>query len=129
MCLLMFIACFIVRFIACFIVCILTVSYCYCYCSHNSSCFLLFLYCHPPSPTTVTPTHLPPPPLTYHCHTHSPTQVTVLVRSMLLRGFDRDIVEKVQVHLEAGGTRVLVGLKPVRVDKVENGQLKVGGGR
>lgn len=53
------------------------------------------------------------------------TQVTVLVRSMLLRGFDRDIVEKIQTHMEAAGTRVLVGVKPVSVDKVENGQLKV----
>ncbi len=49
----------------------------------------------------------------------------MLVRSMLLRGFDRDIVEKIQVHMEACGTKLLVGRKPERVEKLDNGQLKV----
>jgi hypothetical protein len=52
-----------------------------------------------------------------------------LVRSMLLRGFDRDIVEKIQVHMEACGTKLLVGRKPERVEKLDNGQLKVREGK
>ena len=46
---------------------------------------------------------------------------------MLLRGFDRDIVEKIQNHMEACGTKVLIGRTPERVEKLDNGQLKVSG--
>ena len=34
-------------------------------------------------------------------------EVTVLVRSMLLRGFDRDMVDKIQTHMLALGTKPL----------------------
>jgi len=51
--------------------------------------------------------------------------VTVLVRSMLLRGFDRDLVDKAHAHMEAHGVKILTGRVPTRVDKLPDGRLRV----
>ena len=52
-------------------------------------------------------------------------EVTVLVRSMMLRGFDRDTVERVKVVMEAQGTKILEGVKPTKIEKLENGRFLV----
>lgn len=52
-------------------------------------------------------------------------EVTVLVRSMLLRGFDRDIVEKVQDVMVHSGTKILTGVLPESIVKQDSGKLLV----
>jgi thioredoxin/glutathione reductase (selenoprotein) len=52
-------------------------------------------------------------------------EVTVLVRSLLLRGFDREIVAKVQQIMEFNGTKIRSGVLPVNVQKLESGRLLV----
>jgi pyruvate/2-oxoglutarate dehydrogenase complex dihydrolipoamide dehydrogenase (E3) component len=41
-------------------------------------------------------------------------EVVVLVRSIMLRGFDRDLVDKVQNYMAAEGTRLQLGSLPTR---------------
>eukprot|EP00615_Pteridomonas_danica_P012312 CAMPEP_0114336126 /NCGR_PEP_ID=MMETSP0101-20121206/5496_1 /TAXON_ID=38822 ORGANISM="Pteridomonas danica, Strain PT" /NCGR_SAMPLE_ID=MMETSP0101 /ASSEMBLY_ACC=CAM_ASM_000211 /LENGTH=568 /DNA_ID=CAMNT_0001467939 /DNA_START=317 /DNA_END=2023 /DNA_ORIENTATION=- len=51
-------------------------------------------------------------------------EATVLCRSMLLRGFDRECCDKIGAYMEHGGTKIKMGLTPKSVVK-ENNQLKV----
>eukprot|EP00606_Chrysophyceae_sp_TOSAG23-5_P000187 GSChrysophyteH2.ASY1.ANO1.484.1 assembled CDS len=53
------------------------------------------------------------------------TCVTVLVRSILLRGFDRDIVDQVQTVMEHNGTIIKVGVLPTSIEKLASGKLLV----
>ncbi|XP_025409963.1 thioredoxin reductase 1, mitochondrial [Sipha flava] len=52
-------------------------------------------------------------------------EATVMVRSMVLRGFDRDMVKLVQAEMESKGVRFFIGKKPVEVSKKPNGKLLV----
>ncbi len=52
-------------------------------------------------------------------------EVVVLVRSILLRGFDRDVVDCVKAYMEAQGTRIMEGVKPERIEKLPNGRFLV----
>jgi thioredoxin reductase (NADPH) len=53
------------------------------------------------------------------------SDVTVLVRSILLRGFDRDMVERVGESLTAHGVNLKQGVLPESVTKLESGRLLV----
>lgn len=46
-----------------------------------------------------------------------------MVRSMILRGFDRDMVNLVQAEMEDKGVKFLMGKVPVKVSKLPNGKL------
>jgi len=50
---------------------------------------------------------------------------TVLCRSMLLRGFDRECCDKIGAYMEHGGTKILRGLTPSSLAKQDNGQILV----
>lgn len=50
---------------------------------------------------------------------------TVAMRSIPLRGFDRQCSEKVVEYMKAVGTKFLVGLVPISVEKTNEGNLKV----
>lgn len=52
-------------------------------------------------------------------------EVTVLVRSVPLRGFDRDLVEKVTDYMTATGTNIKTGVTPTKIEKIPG----VDGGR
>lgn len=52
-------------------------------------------------------------------------EATVMVRSMVLRGFDRDMVKLVQAEMESKGVRFFIGKKPVKISKQPNGKLLV----
>jgi pyruvate/2-oxoglutarate dehydrogenase complex dihydrolipoamide dehydrogenase (E3) component len=49
----------------------------------------------------------------------------VLVRSIMLRGFDRDLVDKIQKYMESEGTRTVLGSLPTSIEKLANGRLLV----
>jgi len=51
--------------------------------------------------------------------------VTVLVRSILLRGFDRECCDKIGEHMEAHGTKLMKGVTPTNIEKQADGTLKV----
>lgn len=51
--------------------------------------------------------------------------VTVLVRSILLRGHDRDMADRIGEHMEGVGTNILRGLVPVQLAKTESGAIRV----
>lgn len=51
--------------------------------------------------------------------------VTVLVRSILLRGFDRECVDMIGKHMVEHGTKVLTGVLPTSVEKQADGRLLV----
>lgn len=51
-------------------------------------------------------------------------EVVVLVRSVPLRTFDRDVVEKVLRVME-GSTTILTGVVPVGIEKLDSGKLRV----
>lgn len=51
--------------------------------------------------------------------------VTVVVRSMPLRGFDRDVVDKVHKYMEATGTKFMIGALPSSIERLESGKLSV----
>jgi thioredoxin reductase (NADPH) len=53
------------------------------------------------------------------------SDVTVLVRSILLRGFDRDMVERVGESLTAHGVDLKEGVLPESVTKLDSGKLLV----
>ena len=53
------------------------------------------------------------------------SEVTVLVRSILLRGFDRDMVERVSESLTAHGVDMKVGVLPESITKLDSGKLLV----
>mmetsp|Transcript_19809 Transcript_19809/g.19137 ORF Transcript_19809/g.19137 Transcript_19809/m.19137 type:complete len:605 (-) Transcript_19809:210-2024(-) len=52
-------------------------------------------------------------------------EVVVLVRSILLRGFDRDLVDKIQTYMTVAGTKILTGVLPQSVVKTATGQFMV----
>lgn len=52
-------------------------------------------------------------------------QATVMVRSVVLRGFDRDMVNLVQAEMEDKDIKFLTGKIPVKVSKQPNGKLLV----
>lgn len=51
--------------------------------------------------------------------------VVVLVRSVPLRGFDRDLAERVQSAMENHGTQIIVGVVPTSIEKLPSGKLLV----
>lgn len=51
--------------------------------------------------------------------------VTVLVRSMLLRGFDRETVDYVQKYMVHSGIDIKFGVLPTNVEKLPDGKFKV----
>ena len=53
--------------------------------------------------------------------------VTIMVRSILLRGFDRQMSELVGEHMERMGVKFLREYVPVEVSKDESGKLNVVG--
>lgn len=48
-----------------------------------------------------------------------------MVRSMLLRGFDRDMVNLIQAEMEDKGVKFLIGTVPIKISKQSNGKLLV----
>lgn len=52
-------------------------------------------------------------------------EVTVLVRSIPLRGFDRDTVDRVVQYMESNGTRIIQGVQPASIEKLSSGKLLV----
>ena len=51
--------------------------------------------------------------------------VTVAVRSLLLRGFDRQCAEKIGSLMEDTGTNIMTGFQPSQINKLPNGKLQV----
>ena len=51
--------------------------------------------------------------------------VTVLVRSIMLRGFDREIVSRVKDMMLHNGTNIIEGVTPASIEKLETGKLRV----
>jgi len=52
-------------------------------------------------------------------------EVTVLVRSILLRGFDRECVDRVQRSLEQAGVSLRIGVLPESLEKGADGKITV----
>jgi thioredoxin reductase (NADPH) len=50
---------------------------------------------------------------------------TVLCRSMLLRGFDRECCDKIGAYMEHGGTKILRGLTPASLAKPAGGSGQI----
>eukprot|EP00049_Salpingoeca_infusionum_P011480 m.199419 g.199419 ORF g.199419 m.199419 type:complete len:520 (+) comp14943_c0_seq1:358-1917(+) len=50
---------------------------------------------------------------------------TVMVRSILLRGFDREIAGKIGDYMENTGTKFVQPATPTRIEKLESGKLAV----
>ena len=51
--------------------------------------------------------------------------VTVMVRSILLRGFDQDMATKIGDFMEAHGTKFIRGTVPDKLEKTADGRIKV----
>ena len=51
--------------------------------------------------------------------------VTVMARSIFLRGFDQEIAEQIAGHMERHGTRMLRQAVPVKFEGAEGGKVKV----
>ena len=51
--------------------------------------------------------------------------VTVMIRSIVLRGFDREMSDMVQAYMEESGVKFLKGAAPSRFEKVEGGMIRV----
>eukprot|EP00976_Prorocentrum_cordatum_P102664 1193153-Prorocentrum_minimum.AAC.1 len=51
--------------------------------------------------------------------------VTVMARSVFLRGFDSEVAEKIVSYMERHGTKMLRGATPSKFEKVEGGKVKV----
>jgi len=51
--------------------------------------------------------------------------VTVMVRSILLRGFDQDIADMIGQFMEKHGTKFARGMTPSKFEKTPSGQVKV----
>ena len=45
------------------------------------------------------------------------SSTTAMVRSILLRGFDRECVDKIQTHLVAHGVKLQIGVTPTKIEK------------
>mmetsp|Transcript_3840 Transcript_3840/g.9703 ORF Transcript_3840/g.9703 Transcript_3840/m.9703 type:complete len:525 (-) Transcript_3840:106-1680(-) len=52
-------------------------------------------------------------------------ETVIAVRSMLLRGFDRDAADKIHEVMEAAGNKFLMGATPKAIKKLDDGQLEV----
>lgn len=50
---------------------------------------------------------------------------TVMVRSILLRGFDQQVAELIGAYMAETGTKFVRPAVPTRIDKQEDGKLKV----
>ncbi|KAL8180289.1 UNVERIFIED_CONTAM: Thioredoxin reductase 2, mitochondrial [Gekko kuhli] len=50
---------------------------------------------------------------------------TVMIRSIPLRGFDQQMAALVTDYMEAHGTRFLKKCSPTKVEKMENGRVRV----
>lgn len=51
--------------------------------------------------------------------------VSVMVRSVFLRGFDPEIAERIVNHMESHGVRMMRASVPKKFEKLENGKIKV----
>jgi len=51
--------------------------------------------------------------------------VTVMVRSIFLRGFDQEMANKIGDHMEKHGTKFIRGCVPSKIEKTADGKLKV----
>lgn len=51
--------------------------------------------------------------------------VTVMVRSILLRGFDQDMANLIGTHMEANGTKFIRSAVPEKLEKNEAGKIIV----
>lgn len=51
--------------------------------------------------------------------------VTVLVRSVPLRGFDREVVDRITTYMKANGTQIIEGVTPKSIVKQPSGKLLV----
>ena len=47
---------------------------------------------------------------------------TVMVRSILLRGFDQQLANKIGDHMEAGGINFIKECVPTKLEKIEDGE-------
>lgn len=52
-------------------------------------------------------------------------EVTVLVRSMMLRGFDREMVAAIKDVMTHAGTKIVEGALPTNIEKLASGKLRV----
>lgn len=52
-------------------------------------------------------------------------KVTVLVRSMMLRGFDREMVESIRTIMTHNGTQIIEGVLPSSIEQQPSGKLRV----
>lgn len=52
-------------------------------------------------------------------------EVVVLVRSIMLRGFDRDLVDRIQTYMTVAGTKILTGVLPESIVKTASGRFLV----
>jgi len=50
---------------------------------------------------------------------------TVAVRSILLRGFDRECADKIGENMKSHGVKFMMKVTPTKLEKVENDQIKV----
>jgi len=50
---------------------------------------------------------------------------TVMVRSILLRGFDQDIANRIKNYMMEGQTKFIDESIPVKGEKLENGQIRI----
>ncbi len=50
---------------------------------------------------------------------------TILVRSILLRGFDRECCDKIEAYMTKSGTKIKKGVTPSSIEKQADGKLKV----
>ncbi len=50
---------------------------------------------------------------------------TIMARSILLRGFDQDMAEMVGTYLQNHGTKIIRPAIPTRIEKTQDGKLKV----
>lgn len=51
--------------------------------------------------------------------------VTVMVRSILLRGFDQDMANLIGKHMEENGTKFIKGAVPEKLERPEGGKIQV----
>lgn len=52
-------------------------------------------------------------------------EAVVMVRSILLRGFDQDMANQIGIYMEKHGTRFLNRCTPSKIEKTEEGRLRV----
>jgi pyruvate/2-oxoglutarate dehydrogenase complex dihydrolipoamide dehydrogenase (E3) component len=51
--------------------------------------------------------------------------VTVMVRSIVLRGFDQQIAEQIKAYMAKEGVNFIDGKVPTKLEKAENGRIRV----